>query len=59
MTKYQIINTTSGADLGQYDADDEQQALEAMARDAGYESYAAACEVAPVADGEIAVTPVA
>ncbi len=55
MKSYQIINTISGLDLGVYDAEDEDDALDVMARDTGYEDFAAACEVAPVKDGEIKV----
>jgi hypothetical protein len=40
MTSYQIISTATGTDLGTYEAHDEQCALEAMARDAGYRSHA-------------------
>ena len=36
MNRYRIINTVSGSDLGIFDAADEQGALDAMAREAGY-----------------------
>jgi hypothetical protein len=55
MTRYSIENTVSGQTLGYYDAESEQGALDAMAADAGYKSYAEACEVSPVSDGEIVV----
>lgn len=45
MTHYLITNTTSGANLGVYEGADEDEALDAMARDAGYSDYEAACEV--------------
>jgi len=45
MKKFQISNTTSGADLGTYEAATREEALDAMARDAGYKSFAASCEV--------------
>ncbi len=53
---FTIINTTSGANLGSYVADTEAEALNAMARDAGYTDYAEAEEIAPTADGEIVVS---
>jgi len=40
MFKYQITNLDSGADLGTYLADDESQALDVMAQEAGYTDYA-------------------
>lgn len=55
MNSYQIINTISGLDLGIYEADDEDGALDQMARDAGYEDFEAACEVAPIKNGELKV----
>ncbi len=59
MTVYRIENTRSGAVLGDYEVRDAAEALEALARNAGYASYAHACEVAPVAEGEILVYEVA
>lgn len=54
--KYQIENTISGLVLGVYEASSSGEALELMAREAGYESYQAAQEVVPAAPGEILVT---
>lgn len=53
MKTYTITNTKSGVILGTYEADTEQDALEAMAHDAGYKTYAEACEVAPDSDIEV------
>lgn len=59
MALYRIENARSGVVLGEYDGDTAEEALNAMARDAGYADYAKSCEVVPVADGEILVTLVA
>jgi hypothetical protein len=40
MAAYTIINRTSGADLGTYLGETPQGALDAMAYDSGYKSYA-------------------
>jgi hypothetical protein len=50
---YRIINRRSGLDLGTYQGRTESEALEAMARDAGYPSYREMAEVAPVAEGDL------
>lgn len=44
---YSITNTISGQHLGVYEADSEQGALDAMARDAGYADDAAMCRAVP------------
>jgi len=42
--RYRITNTHSGGNLGVYEADSKQEALDAMSRDAGYADQAEACE---------------
>lgn len=50
MTAYQITNRISGADLGEYDGETVEQALDAMARDAGYDDYADLLDRVPGSD---------
>lgn len=57
MATYRITNRTSGADLGIYVGATAADALDAMARDAGYADHAAASEVA--GDDDLIVTEVA
>lgn len=54
--KYQIENTSSGVILGTYEASSKEEALDLLAREAGYDSYHAAQEASPAAPGEILVT---
>lgn len=56
--KYQIENLYSGHVFGIYEGGSKKEALDALARDAGYEDYEDMCEVAPVRPGEISVKEV-
>jgi len=60
MKKFQIVNLDSGTVLGVYEGENEKEALDAMARDAGYFDYHEACNIydAPFDDSEIRVTEV-
>lgn len=44
MARWNISNTTSGLELGVYEGVTREEALDAMARDAGYESFADSCK---------------
>lgn len=57
MTTYRILNARSSTDLGVYDARDEAEALDLMARDAGYRDYAALQAEVPADEGELVVEP--
>ena len=39
MAKFQIEQTVSGVDLGVYEGETADQALDAMAKDQGYDNY--------------------
>jgi hypothetical protein len=55
--KHMITNTRSGYVLGLYDGATPAEALDAMARDAGYADYADLQSQVPAKHGEIAVEP--
>ena len=57
MKKYQI-ESTDAVLFGIYEAESEEMALEALARDAGYATYAIACEASSVDADEILVTEI-
>ena len=55
MATYRIENTHSGLILGDYKADSPKKALELLAQDSGYKTYAEMCEISSVIKGEISV----
>ena len=57
MRKWRVGNATSGADLGIFEGETEQDALDAMAREAGYADYAESQREAPADPGAIVVIP--
>lgn len=58
MTTFQISNPISGLILGTYDAETREAALEALAKDAGYKSFAESCEVTGEDGSELIVREV-
>jgi len=58
MNTYEISNSTSGIIIGTYEGETAEAALEAMARDAGYTSYAECCADVPAPEGGLEVVPV-
>ena len=56
MAIYKI--TANDVLMGEYNGINAAEALDAYARDAGYADFDAACEVAPVTEGEILVEEV-
>jgi hypothetical protein len=55
MKKYTIYNVISGHRFGEYEAGSYDDALNAFAREAGYENYATAYDVASAGDNEVEV----
>lgn len=50
MPRYRITNTETGAQLGEYSGANPDGALDALARDAGYDDYANWLDHAPNLD---------
>lgn len=59
MSKYKVLNVNSWIEFGIYEAASEEEALDAMARDAGYASYQACCEQVPGQEDDIVARLVA
>ena len=58
MNRYRIENTTSGTILGTYEAKSEYEALDEMARDAGYVDYKAAQRLTTLDHNDLSVVEV-
>lgn len=61
MAKFQITNPVTGINLGTYEGATKTEALDAYARDAGYKSFADACEATgddPERDADLRVTEI-
>ena len=56
MTAFNIVNMTSGEELGRYYAVNVSEALNAMARYAGYADFSHACEAVPAIRTEVSIT---
>jgi hypothetical protein len=56
MATFNICNAISGTDFGSYEGDTEEEALDALAIEAGYRDFAEALRVSPAALDEIIVT---
>jgi hypothetical protein len=52
---YEITNRVSGAELGTYEADSEEEALDLLAQDAGYADDAAMCAAVPRGPRELEI----
>jgi hypothetical protein len=58
MKNWDIANKFSGHHLGVYEAATAEEALNALAKDAGYASYADVLDQLDAKDGELVVTEV-
>lgn len=56
MSVYNIFNMASGEELGRYFAYSSNEALDAMARTAGYADYDQACGVDPAIKDRLLIT---
>ena len=55
MTAFHIENVRSGEEIGRYYAETAGDALNAMARNAGFEDFARACEISPEIKREVVI----
>ena len=56
MSQFDIFNTASGEELGRYFAGSVEEAVDVMARVAGYANFAEACRSAPRMAEDLFVT---